>query len=391
MTDRTRERPLDPVAAAHGRRLADLMRAEARVRGGLLPFDRFMELALYAPGLGYYAAGARKLGPGGDFVTAPEISPLFGRCIARQCIDVFHALGGGDVLELGAGTGALAADLLSGLASEDRLPRRYLILEPSGDLRHRQRELLTARVPGLIGRVEWLDDLPRDLDGVLLANEVADAIPVHRFVVRDDGSPAEIFVRPAGDGWEEIADEPESPGLADAVAELQRDGLATEPGYVSEINLRLGPWVAALAAAMGRGLALLIDYGYPRGEYYHADRRAGTLMCHYRHRAHGDPYVHVGLQDITAHVDFSLLAASGRAAGLEVAGFATQAHFLMGCGLEELLAEAAGDPEGLPLMLGARQLVMPSGMGERFRVLGLSKGVDRPWRGFSLRDLGGRL
>jgi SAM-dependent MidA family methyltransferase len=391
MTDKIRERPLDPVAEAHGRRLADLIRTEAWASGGLLPFDRFMELALYAPGLGYYVAGARKLGPGGDFVTAPEISALFGRCIARQCSEVLDALGGGDILELGAGTGALAADLLLGLASEDRLPRRYLILEPSGDLRQRQQALLGERVPGLMGRVEWIDDLPRRLDGVLLANEVADAMPVHRFLVRDDGSVAEIFVRPSGDSWEEVADEPESPGLADAVAALQRDGLATAPGYVSEINLRLGPWVAALAAAMGRALALLIDYGYPRSEYYHRQRRAGTLMCHYGHRVHGDPYLHVGLQDITAHVDFTLLAAAGRSAGLEVAGFATQAHFLMGCGLERLLAEAAGDPDGLDLMLGAKQLVMPSGMGERFRVLGLSKGVARPWCGFSLRDLSGRL
>jgi SAM-dependent MidA family methyltransferase len=390
MTHQSQEAP-EPAAAAHSRHLGDLIRAEARSRGGLLPFDRFMELALYAPGLGYYMAGARKLGAGGDFVTAPEISPLFGRCLARQCVEVFQALGGGDLLELGAGTGALAADLLAGLAAEDRLPERYLILEPSGDLRARQRERLAARVPGLAGRVAWLDRLPRGFHGVVLANEVADAIPVHRFLVRADRSVAEVFVRPAGGGWQEVAAEPVSPGLPEAVRALQDLGHACEPGYASEINLRLGPWVKAIASALGRGLVLLIDYGYPRAEYYHPERRSGTLMCHFRHRAHGDPYAHVGLQDITAHVDFSRLADAARSSGLEVAGFSTQAHFLMGCGLERLIADAAAREDGIERTLGAKQLVMPSGMGERFRVLGLARGVEGRWCGFSLRDLRGRL
>lgn len=391
MTHQSPEAPEDPAAAAHSRRLGELIRAEARSRGGLLPFDRFMELALYAPGLGYYMAGARKLGAGGDFVTAPEISPLFGRCLARQCAEVLAALGGGDILELGAGTGALAADLLAGLAAEGPLPGRYLILEPSGDLRARQRERLAERVPRLAGRVTWLDGLPRGFRGVVLANEVADAIPVHRFLVRADRSAAEVFVRPAGGGWQEVAAEPVSPGLTAAVRALQDLGHAREPGYASEINLRLGPWVEAVASALGRGLVLLIDYGYPRAEYYHPERRSGTLMCHFRHRAHGDPYAHVGLQDITAHVDFSRLADAARSSGLEVAGFSTQAHFLMGCGLERLIADAAAREDGIELMLGAKQLVMPSGMGERFRVLGLARGVEGRWCGFSLRDLRGRL
>jgi SAM-dependent MidA family methyltransferase len=316
---------------------------------------------------------------------------LFGRCIARQCAEVLEAAGPGDVLELGAGTGALAADLLSGLAAEGRLPQRYLILEPSGDLRERQRELLMARAPDLMALVHWLDGLPRDLNGLIIANEVADALPVSRFLVRDDGTIAELFVRPLEDGWEQVAAEPVSPGLADAVRALQADGLATAPGYASEINLRLGPWVGALAAALRRGLVLLIDYGYPRAEYYHPERRAGTLRCYFRHRAHDDPFAHVGLQDITAHVDFSAAATSARSVGLELAGFATQAHFLIGCGLESMLADASARPDGLDLILGAKQLVMPTGMGERFRVLGLARGVDRPWCGFALRDLRGRL
>jgi SAM-dependent MidA family methyltransferase len=367
------------------------MRAEAADRDGLLPFDRFMELALYAPGLGYYAAGARKLGPGGDFVTAPEISPLFGRCIARQCAEVLEALGGGDILELGAGSGKLAVDLLTELGSAGRLPGRYLILEPSGDLRERQRALLCERVPALSERVYWLGRLPSRFSGVVLGNEVLDAMPVHRFSVREDGSVAEVLVRPEGEAWDEVLADPRSPGLADAVAKLQAGGLAREPGYSSEINLRLGPWTEALATSLERGLALLIDYGYPRSEYYHPARGGGTLMCYYRHRGHADPYVHIGLQDITAHVDFSALSDAARRAGLEVAGFTTQAHFLIGCGLDSLLAELAGGDAAPDAMLGARQLVMPSGMGERFRVLGAAKGASHPWSGFALRDLRGRL
>lgn len=381
----------DPIAAEHSRRLSGMIREEARSRGGLLTFDRYMDLALYAPGLGYYVAGAHKFGPSGDFVTAPEISPLFGRCIARQCAEVLDAMDGGDILELGAGTGSLAAELLAGLEAEGILPGRYLILEPSPDLRERQGDLLRARRPELLDRVHWLDRMPQGFTGFLLANEVADAIPVHRFLVRDDGSVAEIFVRPVDDGWEEVAGDPVSPGLVEGVHALQEQGLARMPGYRSEINLRSRPWVGALAAALERGLVLLIDYGYPRNEYYHPARSTGTLMCHYRHQAHSDPYLHLGLQDMTAHVDFSALAEVGAQAGLNVAGFSTQAHFLLGCGLDGLLADAAAKQDGIDQLLGAKQLLMPTGMGERFRVLGLARGLEGPWCGFSMRDLRGRL
>ena len=386
----------DPVAREHSLRLADLIRAEALASGGALPFDRFMELALYAPGLGYYVAGARKFGRGGDFVTAPAISPLFGLCLARQCGEVLAALDGGDILELGAGAGELAADLLDGLKTAACLPGRYLILEPGPELRERQRDLLRARHPDLMDRIHWLDDLPLGFAGVLVANEVMDALPVHRFQVREEGAIAEILVKPRGTGWEEVGAEPPSRGLAEAVQALWAQGLAQEPGYASEINLRLGPWIQALATSMTRGLMLLIDYGYDRADYYRPERGMGTLMCHYRHQAHGDPYVHLGLQDITAHVDFSAAANVGRAAGLAVAGFATQAHFLIALGLDGLLAERMGGDsataeEDLKWLLGAKQLVLPSAMGERFRVLGLAKDLDRTWAGFSLRDLRGRL
>ncbi|MBP6734615.1 MAG: SAM-dependent methyltransferase [Chromatiaceae bacterium] len=386
----------DPVALEHRLRLEDLIRAEARACGGALPFDRFMELALYAPGLGYYVAGARKFGRGGDFATAPAISPLFGFCLARQCREVLAALGGGDILELGAGAGDLAADLLDGLKAAACLPGHYLILEPGPELRERQRDLLQARHPDLMDRIQWLHDLPLGFSGVLVANEVLDALPVHRFQVREEGAIAEILVKPRGVCWEEVGAEPRSPGLTEAVQALWTQGLAQEPGYASEINLRLGPWIHALAASMDRGLMLLIDYGYDRADYYRPERGMGTLMCHYRHQAHGDPYVHLGLQDITAHVDFTAAASAGRVAGLAVAGFTTQAHFLIALGLDGLLAERmSGDPgatEGdLKWLLGAKQLLMPSAMGERFRVLGLAKDLGRTWTGFSLKDLRGRL
>ncbi len=382
---------LDAAAALVSERLTDLIRQEAAAQGGLLAFDRFMELALYAPGLGYYVAGARKLGAQGDFVTAPEISPLFGRCLAEQCREALDLANEGAVLELGAGSGALAAEVLCGLENLGVLPARYLILELSPELRGRQRDLLAQRAPELAERVQWLDSMPERFCGVVLANEVVDAMPVHRFRIRGDGSAAEIFVRPTTDGWEEVAAEVRSPGLADAVRAIQSEGLATEPGYTSEINLRIEPWLAALGAHVERGLALLIDYGYPRREYYQASRRTGTLMCHYRQRAHADPYHRVGLQDITAHVDFSGLAAGARAAGFSLEGFSTQAHFLIGCGLHRALAEAGGAPDSVDLLLGAKQLLLPGAMGERFRVIGLGKGMTGDWCGFSVRDLSDRL
>jgi len=385
----------DPLALSASRRLEELIGAEAEARGGTLPFDRFMELALYAPGLGYYVAGAQKFGRGGDFQTAPAISPLFGYCLARQAQEVLAALGEGDILELGSGSGELAADILAGLADQGCLPRRYLILEPGPELRERQRTLIAARHPSLLDLVHWISQLPQDFSGVMIANEVMDAFPVHRFQVSGPGQLAEVLIRPGDQGWEECLGAP-CPALARAVEALWDRGLACAPGYASEINLRLGPWIELLASSLKAGLLLLIDYGYVQGDYYRPERDMGTLMCHYRHQAHANPYVYLGLQDITAHVDFTAAARAGQAAGLELAGFTTQAHFLIALGLEGLLAKAleglAGESgDVLELLLSAKQLVSPDAMGERFRVLGLSKGLSLTWRGFTLRDLRGRL
>lgn len=380
------------VALETERRLRALIVAEIAAQGGLLPFDRFMELALYAPGLGYYAAGSTKLGPGGDFVTAPEISPLFGACLAMQCAEVLGKIGGGEILELGAGTGALAVDVLSWLQRMDALPERYAILEPSPDLRDRQRSLIAERIPELAHRCFWLDRLPKGLRGLVLANEVMDAMPVHRFRIGLQGQALEIFVCERDGGIAETAAESRSRRLADAVAGLRTAGLALAPGFSSEINLRLAPWMRAIAGSLDTGLLLAIDYGYPATVYYSPERSMGTLMCHSRHRSHSDPYRHIGLQDITAHVDFSAAARAGAEAGLALAGFSPQAQFLIGCGIDELVAELTrNEAPDLDLMLGVKQLMLPSAMGERFQVLGLAKDIVGPFRGFSARDLSDRL
>jgi SAM-dependent MidA family methyltransferase len=374
------------------RLLENLLRAEAGAASGVLAFDRFMELALYAPGLGYYAAGSVKLGAAGDFTTAPEVSPLFGRCLAAQCREVLTAVPGGDILELGAGSGALAVEILESLAREGPLPGRYLILEPSPDLQARQAEQLAQRSAWAAGRVQWLSRLPQRFRGIVLANEVLDAMPVHRFRIGAGGTPLELLVRPTAEGWEEVVAEPRSSGLTRAVQTLQSRGLAQSPGYTSEVNLRLRPWLGALAASLDQALVLLVDYGYPQADYYRAERSGGTLMCHARHHAHADPYRDIGLQDITAHVDFTAVAEHGAAAGLRLAGYTTQALFLIGCGLDRELAAAAADPaQVMDLALGARTLVLPSAMGERFQVIALEKGVADPWCGFSSRDLRDRL
>lgn len=362
--------------------------AEIAAAGGQLPFDAFMDLALYAPGLGYYVAGTHKFGADGDFVTAPELSPLFGQCVAAQSAEILAQLGGGAVLEFGAGSGALAVAVLRELEQRSMLPEHYWILELSPELMERQRQRLHAEIPHLAPRCAWLTTLPQQFRGVVLANEVLDAMPVSRFQVRDDGSIDEIFVIDQAGTLQEATAAPQSPGLIEAVAAVQAAGWAQTPGYTSEINLRLTPWLAALGAAMDAGAVVLMDYGYPRSGYYQADRTQGTLLCHQRHQIHDDPYRQPGLQDITAHVDFTAVAEAGIAAGFELAGFTTQAHFLIGCGIDQLFTMETVTPAQVQ---AAKQLLLPTAMGERFKVLGLTKGIENAWCGFSMRDLRERL
>jgi len=315
-------------ALALSERLVAVIRTEIAAAGGSIPFSRYMELCLYSPGLGYYSAGSRKFGAAGDFITAPELSSLFGRCLAQSCASVLAELDGGDILEFGAGSGRLAVDILAELEAAGQLPGRYCILERSAELRARQQETLRTQLPRLLERVEWLDSLPQaDFRGVLLANEVLDAMPVERF--RWNGAAVELFhVRCSDAGFDWCTVQDDAGETAAAIQRLAAEaGLA--PGFVSEINMTLAPWVAGIAALLERGAVLLSDYGSARHEHYHPQRSAGTLMCHYRHRAHDDPFLWPGLQDITAHVDFTAVAEAGVAAGLEVSGYTTQAHFLL--------------------------------------------------------------
>ncbi len=385
--------PPPPAAAqALGKRLAERIRGEVLAAGGALPFSRYMELCLYSPALGYYSAGLQKFGADGDFVTAPEISPLFGQCLAQCCAPLLQTLGGGDILEIGAGSGRLAVDLLAGLEQRDRLPDRYLILERSADLRERQQALLGAELPRLAGRVAWLGDLPEaGLRGVVLANEVLDAMPVERF--RWDGRQVDRLCVQAEGGHFDWADcAAASHELSAAMLPLCRE-YHLAPDYVSEVNLMLPAWMQGLAAALAQGVLLLSDYGYPRHEYYHPQRDRGTLMCHYRHHTHADPFLWPGLQDLTADVDFTAVAEAASAAGLDVAGYTTQAAFLLDCGLEQLL-QAQGEPASAAYLRAVQQvktLIMPGEMGERFKFIALTKGIDEVIPGFRMQDMRERL
>ena len=376
----------EPAALEHSRELLQLIHREIQNHGGAIDFQRFMELALYAPGLGYYRAGTRKFGQGGDFVTAPELSALFSRCLARQCREILVDSGDA-ILELGAGSGIMAATLLGELQRLRALPEAYLILELSGELRERQQRLLEARLPALLPRVRWLDSLPRDFHGVILANEVLDALPVSRFRITETGPrPLRVTLLEQTLGWQEG---PADTGLNATMDTLQHSLAQPLPvGYESEFCPGLSAWIESLGAALARGALLLVDYGYPRREYYHTQRHRGTLLCHYRHRVHDDPFLWPGLQDITASVDFTAVAEAALAADLTVAGYTSQANFLLGCGLTELLAEADPDnqPSYLKLAREAKILTLPGEMGDRFQAMLLTRGLQGTFRGFGLRD-----
>jgi len=422
----------------HSTAVTSLLREAIAAAGGWVPFERFMDLTLYAPGLGYYSAGSTKLGAGGDFVTAPEVSDLFSRCVARQVAEVLSVTGG-EILELGAGTGRMAATVLESLAAEGVLPERYSILEVSGDLAGRQRERLSSLPAGLRERVVWLERLPeRPIRGAVLANEVLDALPCQRFVVTaggvdavqpaatDDGKSAAGAVRPAAalrgeagvdslreggrgplsiasgparsiaevgvcvDG-ERFVERPAPPDEALARAcETLLSGLPQplSPGYTSEVCLRLEPWIASVGECLERGLILLFDYGLPRSHYYHPQRVTGTLRCHFKQRAHDDPYINVGVQDITAWVDFTRVAEAAVASGLDVAGFSTQAAFLLAMGIERLAVSESGDIVEQTRLAGeARRLLMPGEMGEAFKAMALTRDYDAALTGFTLQDL----
>jgi SAM-dependent MidA family methyltransferase len=384
---------LTAAERAHSERLNSMIRDALQRAGGWLNFERFMELALYAPGLGYYSAGAHKLGAGGDFTTAPEISPFFSRCLANQCAAVLSELRTGDILELGAGSGVMAADMLLQLQALDALPERYCILEVSADLRARQRLLLQARVPHLFHKLHWLDELPIDFVGIMVANEVLDALPVQRFRIAQ-GLVQALGV--AGDDqhfyWQA---QPADEQLKQVVQGISANtGQRFAEGYCSEVNLRLTPWIHSLATCLQRGALLFIDYGLPQAQYYNAERAQGTLACFFQHRMHDNPFTHIGLQDITAWVDFTAVAEAGLQAGLELRGFATQAHFLLGAGLDRLASESADsltDTQRWQRSQQIQKLTLPTEMGESFKVMAFGKKCDAQLSGFAFRDLRDRL
>ena len=376
--------PPFPDALAHSQRLVAAIVAEMTAAGGMISFARYMELALYAPGLGYYTAGSQKFGAAGDFVTAPELSPLFAQALANQAAQVMAA-SAPHIMEAGAGTGRLAADLLAALEALGCLPETYSILDLSPDLRQRQARTLEEKVPHLAARVRWLDRLPERFSGLVLGNEVLDAMPVHLVAWRENG----IFERGVAfeDGsftWKERLAEGELLARATALAE---ECAIPQSGYVSEINLAASAWVASWAAILDQGTLLLLDYGFPRHEYYHPQRGGGTLMCHYRHHSHPEPFHLPGLTDITAHVDFTAVAEAGFDAGLELLGYTAQGQFLMNCGLLESLSSLpSGSVDYLKASAMVQKLLQPHEMGELFKVIALGKGVNQLLTGFSRGD-----
>jgi SAM-dependent MidA family methyltransferase len=377
-----------------GERVLARLRERIAAAGGWIPFDEYMRIALYEPGLGYYSAGAHKFGAGGDFTTAPEISPLFGQLLAVQCAQVLEALGGGDILEPGAGTGALAEQLLRALDELGCAPRHYRILEVSAELRERQQARIATLPPALAARVEWLDAPPgKPWRGVVVANEVLDALPCERFAWRKPE--AQVVARGVGldaQAWPCWRDGPASAALKEEVARIHGELESPWPEcYESEVCARVGPWIAALTATLEQGLALFIDYGLPRREYYHPSRSSGTLRCHFRQLAHEDPFRHPGLEDITAWVDFTRVAEAAEVAGLDVLGYTTQAGLLLSLGLEKQVAQGPVEATRLRRASQARQLVMPTEMGETFKAIALGRGIDQPLLGFALQDLMERL
>lgn len=378
-----------PAPPAEARQLSAKLIGKLREQieqHGPLRFDEFMQQALYAPGLGYYTNGSDKIGREGDFVTAPEISGLFARCVSRLAQDVIQS-GAVDILEVGGGRGALAAGVLEQLARQGCLPDNYYLLDISPDLRHTQQQTLQQQVPAVTDRVQWLDALPRQFNGLVIANEVLDAFAVRRFHRRGERN-YEQYV----DWCASMLCYRDVP-LDEQRLQTRLGDLALPADYLSEVNFQGEDWVRTLGEHLERGVILLVDYGFPRREYYHPQRREGTLMCHYQHHAHPDPLILVGLQDITAHVDFTAMADAALSVGLEVSGYTTQAHFLLNSGVLEGIEADAGlsGEQRMQLANEIKRLTLPQEMGEMFKVMALSRQWDTMLPGFQRHDLRSHL
>ena len=384
--------PLDAPAALRSEAIVERIRVRAQVQGGWLPFREFMQIALYEPGLGYYMAEHAIFGPEGDYVTAPELSPLFARCLAHSVADALRHCGGDDVVEFGAGSGRLAVELVGALGRLDVSPRRYRIVEPSPALAARQQRALEREFPaaGFAGRFEWLARPPGETwQGVAIANEVIDALPVDRFRIAEPGPEAlGVAVTAQHFHWQA---RPADHALAAAIAALQvRLPSPMSAGFVSELRPGLDDWFAQASAALTRGAIFVCDYGLPSAQYYHPSRDGGTLAAFRRHRRVENVLADPGAQDLTAWVDFTALAEAARERGFVTAGYATQAHFLLATGIERELArllEGATERERVLHRQAAATLLLPGEMGERFKILALARGLDGPMSGFDFRDL----
>ena len=377
----------DALSTTHCEQVAAFIRQQIESCGGSISFAEFMQHALYAPGLGYYAAGSTKFGEAGDFVTAPEVSRVFGSVVARQCAEVLDQIDEAVVLEFGAGSGKLAADVLSRLETLDALPTAYRILEVSADLCERQEAYLREHVPDLVHLVSWVEAPPVGHKGVILANEVLDALPFERFVRRDAGIMQQRVSVTTG-GFE-FTEAPAPALLENAVLELEADfGVTLPDGYSSEVCLAIPDWIAQLEKGFADGVVFLFDYGVSRREFYAAERSDGWLRCHFRHHAHNDPLILPGIQDLTTWVDFTCVASAAANAGFEIAGYSAQAQFLMAGGLDAEMRDFAALPLEAQLELSQqiKTLTLPGEMGEHFKCMALRKGTCRTPSAFTLAD-----
>lgn len=383
----------DEAAKKRSRDLCSCISEACEQQGGSIAFSAFMHMALYQPGLGYYSGGLQKFGATGDFITAPEVSSMFSQCLARQAAQIFNEMEQADMLEFGAGSGIMAADILLEMERLHALPGNYYIVELSAELRERQKRTVMDKAPHLIEKLQWLDALPQQaIQGVIVANEVLDAMPVECFRV-NDGAVEQMRIVAEDEHLKAGYAEADEAMLEQVRTIEQRREKTFEDGYCSEFNPAVKAWLASLYAVLDRGLVLLVDYGYPVQEYYLDERSSGTLVCHYQHRAHADPLWYPGLQDITAFVDFSAVAYAAVDVGFDVSGYTSQAMFLMGCGLAELHQSVVSDEPRQQLLLAQqiKTLTLPSEMGERFKAIALSKKIDSPLIGFAMQDYRNRL
>jgi SAM-dependent MidA family methyltransferase len=349
-----------------------------------IPFVDLMQAALYDPREGYYSAGLPKIGAQGDFITAPELTPLFGYSLANQCQQVLSMLDTPMIFEFGAGTGALCVSLLHHLETLNSLPETYYILELSAHLRQVQKERIQAHIPHLADKVVWLNEWPNTpFNGVIIANEVLDAMPIHRFLLHEEGL-LESYI--TLDAEQQLVEQFKPCQNTRLLNYIQTNLPDLQAPYLSEVNLFIDAWIEQIYQMLNQGVVLLIDYGFPRHEYYHPDRNQGTLMCHYQHQAHTNPLIHLGEQDITAHVDFTHVAEAGQKAGFHVAGFTNQASFLLGNGLLHLVNTIEDERDAFKAKQAVKQLLQSSEMGELFKVIALTKHIEMPLNGFLLND-----